>query len=72
MVVFRHCNPAKPANLLGKPCMGMMDMVGLMKMVVRTWRNGGTMQGGGKKRSETMEDGLVTIFNVKHGNLTNE
>ena len=48
MAVFCCCNPAKSANLLGKPCMGMADVAGSMQMVMRTWRNGGTMQGGGK------------------------
>ena len=28
--------------------MGMVNVVGSMKMVVQTWRNGGKMQGGGK------------------------
>ena len=66
MVVFRRCNPAKPTNSLGKPCMGMEDVAGSMKMVVLKWRNGGAMQGGSKKRSGTMEDGLVKFFNIKH------
>lgn len=46
MAVFRRCNPAKPTKSLGKPRMRMVDMAGSMKMVVRTWRNDGTMQGG--------------------------